>query len=61
VSAIKKSLCEIANAQFLFGGLSFKKCLCKNNCLTNKCRSKCISGEVVCNSKCHPVPINNCI
>jgi hypothetical protein len=28
----------MANAQYLFGSQSFKKCLCKNNRLTNKTR-----------------------
>jgi hypothetical protein len=40
VSATKKSLCEIANAQFFFDGQSFKKRLCENNHLTIKCTSK---------------------
>jgi hypothetical protein len=52
-------LCEIANAQFLFNGRSFKKKLYKNNCLTNKCTSKCKSGEVFCNLKCQQIIMFN--
>ncbi|KAL4135920.1 hypothetical protein QTP88_007501 [Uroleucon formosanum] len=52
VLTTKKSLREIANVQSFSGGRGFKKCLCKNKCLTNKC--KCKSGGIFCNSKCHP-------
>lgn len=42
-SGTKKSLPEIANAQSLFYGQGFKKCLCKIK-----------SGGMISNYKCYP-------